>query len=107
MSHAANVAAPFVPGGTVVAATLNGFAGQSTGQSQQQMPSGTPDALTGENKPSVLEQTKALQEQGYSQNMQYLQLQTKMQNESRQFTTISNIMKVRYETQKSSINNIR
>jgi hypothetical protein len=47
------------------------------------------------------------QEMDMSVNLQYLQLQQDMQQENRQFTLISNIMKVKHDTAKSSINNVR
>jgi hypothetical protein len=50
---------------------------------------------------------QALQEQGQSFNMQYLQLQNQMQQESQHFTAVSNIMKVRSDSAKAAINNIR
>ncbi len=40
-------------------------------------------------------------------DLQYLQLQQDMQHENRQFTMVSNIMNVRHDTAKTSINNIR
>jgi hypothetical protein len=40
-------------------------------------------------------------------NLQYLQLQRMMQGQNRQFTMISNIMKVKHDTAKAAINNIR
>ncbi len=40
-------------------------------------------------------------------NLQYLQLQQDMQQQNRQFTMISNIMKVKHDTARSAINNIR
>ena len=49
---------------------------------------------------------KAL-EMEQSFNLQYLQLQQKMQGQNRQFTMISNIMKVRHDTAKAAINNMR
>ena len=38
---------------------------------------------------------------------QYLTLQEKMQNESRQFTTLRNVMKTKHDTAKNSISNVR
>jgi hypothetical protein len=55
---------------------------------------------------AMLQAQEALQEQGQSFNMQYLNLQNQMQNESQQYTAISNIMKVRSDCAKSAINNI-
>ena len=40
-------------------------------------------------------------------NLQYLQLQQKIQHENRQFTMVSNIMKNKHDTAKNAINNIR
>src|SRR5687767_5633829 len=51
--------------------------------------------------------TKQTQEIQMSFNLQYLQLQSQMQNKNRQFTMVSNIMKTKHETVKNSISNIR
>lgn len=40
-------------------------------------------------------------------NLQYLLLQTQMQNENRSYTAVSNIMKTKHDTVKNSISNIR
>ena len=40
-------------------------------------------------------------------NMHYLQLQNQMQNENRQFTMVSNIMKTKHDTVTNTIANIR
>ena len=65
---------------------------------------------TGTNKVSPPETAKALGElcqMSMKFNMQYLQLQSQMQNENRQYTTISNVMKTKHDTAKNSISNIR
>ena len=51
--------------------------------------------------------TKSVLAMQQSFNLQYLQLQQKMQGENRQFTLMSNIMKVKHDTAKSAINNVR
>jgi hypothetical protein len=38
---------------------------------------------------------------------QYLNLQEKMQNENRQFATVSNVLKTKHDTTKNAINNVR
>lgn len=48
-----------------------------------------------------------MQEIQMSFNLQYLALQNQLQEQSRQFTLISNIMKTKHETVKNSIGNIR
>jgi DNA repair exonuclease SbcCD ATPase subunit len=51
--------------------------------------------------------TQQMQEMQMSFNLQYLQLQEQMQNENRQYTMVSNIMKTKHDTVKNSIANIR
>jgi len=55
----------------------------------------------------LLAVTKQMKEDQMSFNLQYLQLQNQMQNENRQFTMVSNIMKTKHDTVKNSISNIR
>jgi hypothetical protein len=57
--------------------------------------------------PALLAATQQMQEAQLSFNLQYLQLQTQMQNENRSYTTVSNIMKTKHDTVKNSISNIR
>jgi hypothetical protein len=40
-------------------------------------------------------------------NLQYLTLQNKISQENRQYSMVSNVMKVKHDTAKSAINNIR
>lgn len=55
---------------------------------------------------ALLQTTKQMQEMQMSFNLQYLQLPGQMQNESRSFSSVSNIMKTRHDTVKNSISNI-
>jgi hypothetical protein len=55
----------------------------------------------------LLAAASEMEEMQMSFNLQYLQLQHAMQNESRQFTLVSNIMKTKHDTVKNSISNIR
>ena len=61
----------------------------------------------GSGQNSLLQATKQMQETQMSFNLQYLQLQSQMQNENRQYTAVSNIMKTKHDTVKNSISNIR
>ncbi len=56
---------------------------------------------------ALLEATQQMAEIQMSFNLQYLQLQNSMQNENRQFTMVSNIMKTKHDTVKNTISNIR
>ena len=55
----------------------------------------------------LLKATKQMQETQMSFNLQYLQLQSQMQQENRSYTAVSNIMKTKHDTVKNSISNIR
>jgi arginine decarboxylase-like protein len=57
--------------------------------------------------PQLMNATREMQEMNMSFNLQYLQLQQKMQSDNRKFTTISNIMKTKHDTAKNAINNVR
>ena len=52
-------------------------------------------------------QRQLMEEMNQSFNMQYLALQENMQNESRRFSLLSNIMKTKHDTAKNSISNLR
>jgi len=56
---------------------------------------------------ALMNATKSVQEMSQSFNIQYLQLQQNMQQENRQFTMITNIMKNKHDTIENSLNNIR
>jgi hypothetical protein len=55
----------------------------------------------------LLNAVRQMQETQMSFNLQYLQLQSQMQNENRQYSAVSNIMKTKHDTVKNSISNIR
>jgi 3-oxoacyl-ACP reductase-like protein len=50
---------------------------------------------------------KEMQAEGLKMNLAYMNLQNEMQKESRAHNAVSNIMKVRHDSAKSAINNIR
>lgn len=132
---AIGVAAPFVPGAAVVSAAVSGAAGGISGGGGAggasygsgaggvgggggsiagDIPTngpglGTPTGTqsSGNGQQDLLNQTKDMQEMMASFNLQYLQLQEKMQMENRSFTTVSNVMKTKHDTAKSSISNVR
>jgi hypothetical protein len=55
---------------------------------------------------TLLAITRQMQEMQMSFDMQYLQLQSQMQNENRSYTAVSNIMKTKHDKVKNSIGNI-
>ena len=132
---AVGVAAPFVPGGAVVSAALNqaagsmgGYGGGAGGTMNSAGMSGGGFVTAGDlplngpgmstpttggsgaqpgSQQDLMNQTKDMQEMMASFNLEYLQLQEKMQAENRSFSTISNVMKTKHDTAKSSIQNVR
>ena len=65
------------------------------------------NAAAGDSSAQLMLATKEMQEMNQSFNLQYLQLQQKMQSDNRQFTLLSNIMKTKHDTAKNAINNVR
>lgn len=55
----------------------------------------------------MLEAQKLMAAEGQKFNLAYLQMQNEMQQESREHNAVSNIMKVRHDSAKAAINNIR
>jgi hypothetical protein len=129
--QAGQVAAPFIPGGAVLSGAISGVASLKASAAGQSAPlassangtslvntSATGSSATGGDQLSALAasgdpnavmmaETRRMQELNQSFNLQYLQLQEKMQAENRQFTVLSNVMKTKHDTAKSAIGNIR
>lgn len=107
-----DLAAPYVPGGTVLSAAVRsvvrrpGAFGPDAGTSA--LGSAATSAVTSgaADDGDVLAATRELQRESQTFNLQYLQLQESMQRESREFTALSNVMKVKHDSAKAAINNI-
>jgi hypothetical protein len=50
---------------------------------------------------------QTMMQDGQSSNMQMLALQQQIQEESQRFTTVSNVMRAKYDTAKAAVSNIR
>jgi hypothetical protein len=93
------LAAPLVPAGTVVSAAIRSAASAAS--------EGAATSTAGSaGEGDLLAATRALQQQSQSFNLEYLQLQESMQRESREFTALSNVMKVKHDSAKAAISNI-
>jgi hypothetical protein len=68
---------------------------------------GTASVGGGSDPLSTIDANRQMMQEGAQLNMQYLQLQRDMQQESQQYNTVSNVMKVRHDSAKAAINNIR
>lgn len=96
------------PGGGSIAAGGEQIPFNGPGLGSAQGGSGAQGAgAGGGSQQDLLNQTKGMQEMMASFNLQYLQLQEKMQAENRSFSTVSNVMKTKHDTAKSSISNVR
>ena len=117
-------AGSMVPGGAILSAAVtgvDGMAGASSGAGRAGVaspsgaygvggagaPSGgsTPAGIPAAGSQQFQEGSSLLQMQQAS-NMQFLTLQNNMQQENQKFSTLSNVMKVRHDTAKNSIQNI-
>jgi hypothetical protein len=106
------LAAPYVPGGAVLAGAVRAAApaparvGTAAGGGLAGGTPGSASAAGAAGGGDVVEATRALQQEAQTFNLQYLQLQESMQRESREFTAVTNVMKVKHDCAKSAINNI-
>jgi hypothetical protein len=91
-------AAPFVGGSSYGAASLAGSGAPATGAAA---------GATGNAETDVMASARALQAESQAFNAQYLQLQEAMQRENREFTALSNVMKVKHDTARAAIGNIQ
>jgi hypothetical protein len=108
-----------VPGAPVVSAAVSSArsVASSVASSMAATPSaavpgpgsvGIPGGTTGKGDAwDMLEAQKLMAAEGQKFNMAYLALQNEMQRESREHNAVSNIMKVRHDSAKAAINNIR
>jgi len=92
---------PSASGGVVPIPGVGGATGGTSGPGAAGGTAGKGDAW------DMLEAQKLMAAEGQKFNLAYLQLQNEMQRESREHNAVSNIMKVRHDSAKAAINNIR
>jgi hypothetical protein len=111
LSAAAGLLAPLAPAGMVLAGAVRGVAQAAAGAVR-----GAPAATTslaaslatgGTGSGDAFEATRILQQEGQSFNLRYLELQERLQRETREFTAISNVMKVRHDAARAAIQNVQ
>jgi hypothetical protein len=102
LAAASGLLAPLAPAGMVLAGAIRGVA-QATGGAVRPPSSGgsSPGAADG------FEAARLLQQEGQSFNLRYLELQERMQRETREFTAVSNVMKVRHDAARAAIQNVQ
>jgi hypothetical protein len=94
-SSGGSAQASFAATGVTAVGSGGGAMGGATGQALATSPNGVPTELTG-----MIGQMRAEADRSTMMQMQ-------MQQESREYNTISNVLKVRHDSAKSAINNIR
>jgi len=110
-----NEIGPAVPGAAVLSNVLSGAAARLNGMGPN--PSlgggiaGSSNAFGGAGMPSgragFMTTIKDMQENMMSTNLYMISLQKKFQQINQMFTTVSNVLKMRHDTEKNSIANIR
>lgn len=119
----AGVAANLIPGGPAVSAAVSSISSvvSTTAGGGARAASTTPLAggvggaggslgtgASGQGEQwDLLAAQKEMQAEGMKMNLAYMDLQNDMQKESRAHNALSNIMKVRHDSAKAAINNIR
>jgi hypothetical protein len=66
-----------------------------------------PQQSQGSSSSDLMQATQQMQEEQMSFNLQYLMLQENMQNDSRQYTAVSNIAKTKQDTLKGIVANMK
>jgi hypothetical protein len=97
------LASPYVPGGTVLSGAIRSTVQTAAPPSAGAEPGGAGGSGA---EDDILAATRSLQQEARTFNLQYLQLQENMQRESREFTALSNVMKVKHDSAKAAIANI-
>jgi len=113
LAAASGILAPLAPAGMVLAGAVRGVVQAAAGAARPASP-GTPGmsgtstlASTSAGGADGFEAARVLQAEGQSFNLRYLELQERMQRETRKFTAVSNIMKVRHDAARAAIQNVQ
>jgi hypothetical protein len=107
LSAAAGLLAPLAPAGMILAGAVRG-ATQGLGSGARAAPPAvSPGAVAGSGSGDSFEAARLLQQEGQSFNLRYLELQERLQRETREFTALSNVMKVRHDAARAAIQNVQ
>ena len=94
--------APYVPGGAVLSAAL-----QDASATLEAGPNSNGALQGSSNQAPFLQSMASLQQNMMSSNVYMIGLQQEFQQMSQKYMTISNILKMKHDTEKSSIQNMR
>jgi hypothetical protein len=104
LSAAAGLLAPIAPAGMVLAGAVRGLAQSAAATARGSVP---PAAAASAGAADGFETMRLLQQEGQSFNLRYLELQERLQRETREFTAVSNVMKVRHDAARAAIQNVQ
>jgi len=111
LAAASSVLAPLAPAGMVLAGAVRGVAQAAAGAARPPSAGGSTLASSlpsaGAAGSDAFESARLLQAEGQSFNLRYLELQERMQRETREFTAVSNVMKVRHDAARAAIQNVQ
>jgi len=107
VSVGADVLAPLASSSPLLSAAVSAAKTVARGALAQSTGAATVGVGGGSDPMSMIDANRQMMQEGAQLNMQYLQLQHDMQQESQQYNTVSNVMKVRHDSAKAAINNVR
>ena len=107
LAAASGLFAPLAPVGMVLAGAIRGVAQATAGAVRSPPAGGSSPGAASPGGPDGFEAARLLQQEGQSFNLRYLELQERMQRETREFTAVSNVMKVRHDAARAAIQNVQ
>jgi hypothetical protein len=93
-------------GAPIGVASTGGSPASAIGAATAGLGAGPMAALSGQ-PGSDLANVQAMMQDGQSSNMQLLAVQQQIQDESQRFSTVSNVMRAKFDTAKAAVSNIR
>jgi hypothetical protein len=107
LSAATGLLAPLAPAGMMLAGAVRGATQALGGGARAATPAVPPGTVAGTGSGDSFEAARLLQQEGQSFNLRYLELQERLQRETREFTALSNVMKVRHDAARAAIQNVQ
>jgi hypothetical protein len=102
-----NLLAPPIPGGIALAASAGAASGAAGGLASGAAGGLAPGAAGMSSEAQLLQQQEAMRARDRMFNLQYLDLQRKVQEDQRQFQVLTHLLKTQHDTVKTAINNLR
>ncbi len=103
----AELATHVVAGPVMAAAVHDARLGTTSAMASPRGAGGAPGPASPAGGPSEPANVQTMLQDGQASNMQMLALQQQIQEESQRFTTVSNVMRAKYDTAKAAVSNIR